>query len=168
VTIITGASRGIGRQLALDCARDGNPVVVNFVRAQGAADEVVRTIVDAGGQALAVKADVSDGEQAGRLVATTVDQFGGLDCVVNNAGVAEKIPLEQLDGLAFDRTLRSNLLSAFLVSQASVPHLKERGGRLIFMSSGAARTGGMISAAYAASKAGLEGLMHCRVGGGAH
>jgi 3-oxoacyl-[acyl-carrier protein] reductase len=160
VTIITGASRGIGRQLALDCARDGNPVVVNFVRAQGAADEVVRTIVDAGGQALAVKADVSDGEQAGRLVATTVDQFGGLDCVVNNAGVAEKIPLEQLDGLAFDRTLRSNLLSAFLVSQASVPHLNERGGRLIFMSSGAARTGGMISAAYAASKAGLEGLMH--------
>jgi 3-oxoacyl-[acyl-carrier protein] reductase len=160
VTIITGASRGIGRQLALDCAREGHPVVVNFVSAQEAADEVVRTIVDAGGQALAVKADVSDGGQAGQLVATAVDRFGRLDCVINNAGVGEKTPLEQLDGTAFERTLRSNLLSAFLVSQASVPHLRERGGRLIFMSSGAARTGGMISAAYAASKAGLEGLMH--------
>ena len=160
VTIITGASRGIGRQLALDCAREGHPVVVNFVSAQEAADEVVRTIVDAGGQALAVKADVSDGGQAGRLVATAVDRFGRLDCVINNAGVGEKTPLEQLDGTAFEWTLRSNLLSAFLVSQASVPHLRERGGRLIFMSSGAARTGGMISAAYAASKAGLEGLMH--------
>jgi 3-oxoacyl-[acyl-carrier protein] reductase len=160
VTIITGASRGIGRQLALDCAREGHPVVVNFVSAQEAADEVVRTIVDAGGQALAVKADVSDGGQAGRLVATAVDRFGRLDCVINNAGVGKKAPLEQLDETAFERTLRSNLFSAFLVSQASVPHLRERGGRLIFMSSGAARTGGMISAAYAASKAGLEGLMH--------
>lgn len=86
--------------------------------------------------------------------------FGKLDCVINNAGVGDRVELSKLDGTAFDATLSANLTSAFLVSQAAIPHLKVRGGRLIFMSSGAARTGGVISAAYAASKAGLEGLMH--------
>jgi 3-oxoacyl-[acyl-carrier protein] reductase len=95
-----------------------------------------------------------------KSVAATLKKFGRLDCVINNAGVGTKMELSQLDGPTFERTLRTNLTSAFLVSQAAIPHLQERGGRLIFMSSGAARTGGVISAAYAASKAGLEGLMH--------
>lgn len=160
VTLITGSSRGIGRQLALDCALAGNPVVVNYVNSKATADQIVQTISDSGGLALAVRADVSDAPQVEALVATAVQKFGKLDCVINNAGVGNRIELSKLDGPAFEATLRTNLTSAFLVSQAAVPHLKARGGRLIFMSSGAARTGGVISAAYAASKAGLEGLMH--------
>ncbi|MDF0519096.1 SDR family oxidoreductase [Bradyrhizobium yuanmingense] len=160
VTIITGSSRGIGRQLALDCALAGNPVIVNYVSSKAAADQIVQTIADAGGRAFAVRADVSDGVQADHLIAAAIEKFGKLDCVINNAGVGNRIGLSQLDGATFNATLATNLTSAFLVSQAAIQHMKERGGRLIFMSSGAARTGGVISAAYAASKAGLEGLMH--------
>jgi 3-oxoacyl-[acyl-carrier protein] reductase len=94
------------------------------------------------------------------LIGRTLEQFGRLDCVINNAGIGSTTPLEKLDAVQFETVIRVNLLSAFLVSQAAVPHMKTQGGRLIFMSSLAARTGGGISAAYAASKAGLEGLMH--------
>lgn len=160
VTIITGSSRGIGRQLALDCALAGNPVIVNYVSSKAAADQIVQTIADAGGRAFAVRADVSDGAQADHLIAAAIEMFGKLDCVINNAGVGNRIELSQLDGTTFNATLTTNLTSAFLVSQAAIQHMKQRGGRLIFISSGAARTGGVISAAYAASKAGMEGLMH--------
>lgn len=160
VTLITGASRGIGRQVAVDCAREGHPVVINFARSHDVAEEVVASIVNAGGQAIAVQGDVSVEADARGLISAAVDQYGRLDCVINNAGVGEKIPLESLTSDAFDQVLKLNLLSAFMVSQAAIPRMMKNGGRLIFMSSGAARTGGIISAAYAASKAGMEGLMH--------
>lgn len=160
VVLVTGASRGIGRALALGAARDGHDVVVNYFRSADPAESLCHEIVHSGGRAVAVQADVSQTDAVGRLIAAAVDAFGHLDCVVNNAGVGEVVPLEALDEATFMRTLRGNLLSAFLVSQAAVPHMKARGGRLVFLSSGAARTGGGISAAYAASKAGIEGLMH--------
>ena len=160
VTVITGSSRGIGKQLAIDCARAGNPVVLNYVSGKAAAELTVETIAGFGGTAIAVPADVRDGRQAERLISAAVDRFGRLDCIINNAGVGARVDLSKLNGEMFDNTLKANLTSAFLVSQAAIPHLKARGGRLIFMSSGAARNGGVISAAYAASKAGIEGLMH--------
>lgn len=89
-----------------------------------------------------------------------VTHFSRLDAVINNAGVGTIADLDHLDAAQFEETLRANLLSAFLVLQAAIRRLKSSGGRLIFMSSGAARTAGKISAAYAASKAGIEGLMH--------
>jgi 3-oxoacyl-[acyl-carrier protein] reductase len=159
VVIITGASRGIGRRLALDCARYGMAVAVNYRSDETATAAVVEEIQAAGWRACAVRADVSDEYQARRLVDACVDQFGRLDCVINNAGAALVRTLDELDGATFQQTLNANLLSAFHVSQAAIPHLRQKGGRLIFMSSGAARIGGRVSAAYAASKAGMEGLM---------
>lgn len=112
------------------------------------------------GRAIAVQADVGVAAEADRLVGTVIEQLGRLDCLVNNAGIGEVIGLENLDEQAFERTLRVNLLGAFFMSQAAWPHMNERGGRLVFLSSIAARTGGGVSAAYAASKGGVEGLMH--------
>lgn len=160
VMLITGASRGIGKQLALASAREGFSVVVNCLSRDDEACRVVSEIENRGGRAVPIKADVSASADADRLVKATLENFGRIDCVINNAGVGTITTLDELDAAQFEKTLKTNLLSAFLVSQAAIPHMKLHGGRLIFMSSNAARTGGMISAAYAASKAGLEGLMH--------
>ncbi len=160
VALITGSSRGIGRELALDCAHYGLSVVVNYVSSEAAAEEIVDQVTEAGGRAIAVQADASVPGDVETLIGRTIEQFGRLDCVINNAGIGNMTTLEKLDAAQFETTVKVNLLSAFLVSQAAIPHMKARGGRLIFMSSLAARTGGGISAAYAASKAGLEGLMH--------
>ena len=160
VMLVTGASRGIGKAIAQAATAERISVVVNFLSSADVAQALVDEITRAGGTAIAVQADVSDPIQVARLVEATLERFGRLDCVVNNAGVGEIIGLDDLDAAKFEKTLKVNLLSAFLVSQAAIPHMRERGGRLIFMSSGAARTGGKISAAYAASKAGVEGLMH--------
>jgi 3-oxoacyl-[acyl-carrier protein] reductase len=158
--LITGSSRGIGRELALSAARYGLKVVVNYLSHPREAHDVAAEIGASGGVAIAVKADVSAEQDVARLIATTIERFGRIDCVINNAGVARVVNLDRLDASEFEHTLKVNLLSAFLVSQAAIPHMKARGGRLIFMSSIAARTGGRVSAAYAASKAGVEGLMH--------
>ena len=160
VMLVTGASRGIGKAIAQAATAEKIGVVVNFLSSADVAQAFVDEITRAGGTAIAVQADVSDPVQVARLVEAALERFGRLDCVVNNAGVGEIIGLDDLDAAKFEKTLRVNLLSAFLVSQAAIPHMRERGGRLIFMSSGAAHTGGKISAAYAASKAGVEGLMH--------
>jgi 3-oxoacyl-[acyl-carrier protein] reductase len=109
---------------------------------------------------IAIQADVSAADEAKRLVGPTVERFGRIDCVVNNAGSGAMNPLDELDEATFARTLQVNLISAFLVSQAAWPHMKMNDGRLVLLSSGAARTGRGLSAAYAASKAGVEGLMH--------
>jgi 3-oxoacyl-[acyl-carrier protein] reductase len=159
VAIITGASRGIGRQLARDCSRYGFAVIVNYRSDAEGAEATVEEIRAAGGEACAIRADVSDERQARGLVDGCIEAFGRLGCVINNAGIGVIRTLDELDGTTFQRTLNANLLSAFYVSQAAIPHLRTKGGRLIFMSSGAARSGGKISAAYAASKAGMEGLM---------
>lgn len=160
VILVTGASRGIGRALAVAAGSAGYDVAVNYRSSGMDAAAAVESIRRAGGRALSVRGDVSEDADVARIVADTIREFGRLDAVVNNAGVGEVIEREDLDQAAFERALRYNLLSAFLVSQAAIPHLQARGGRLVFLSSGAARSGGRISAAYAASKAGVEGLMH--------
>ena len=160
VILITGASRGIGRRLAIEGAREGYAVVINYVANEAAAQDVVREIVIAGGRAAAVRADVGVPGDVDALVAATLERFGRVDVLVNNAGGGPVTPLPDLDANGFEQVMRLNLLSAFLMSQAVIPHMSPYGGRLIFMSSLTARTGGLVSAAYAASKAGLEGLMH--------
>lgn len=159
--LITGASRGIGKQLALDCGSEGYNVAVNCRTGVAEAEEVAATIEASGGRALVVPADVADAASVSQMMRTIADQWGGVDCVVNNAGVGDIIDIDAITEADFSRTLNTNLTSAFLVSQAAIEQMTERGGgRLIFMSSTAARVGGLISAAYAASKAGMEGLMH--------
>jgi len=161
VVLITGASRGIGRQLALDCARNGMSVAVNYVSNAAAAQEVMDQIAALNGRAHLVRADVGIAADVAAMVAAVMERFGRVDCVINNAGVGRIVDLQSIDEAHFEQTLRTNLTSAFLVSQEVLPHMiAQGGGRLIFMSSLAARTGGLVSAAYAASKAGVEGLMH--------
>ena len=161
VVLITGSSRGIGRQLALDCARNGFAVAVNYIGSAAAAQEVVDQISASGSEALPVRADVGNGAEVAAMIDAVMQRFGRIDCVINNAGVGSIVDLQAIDEAHFEQTLRTNLISAFLVSQAAIPHMvAQGGGRLIFMSSLAARTGGLVSAAYAASKAGMEGLMH--------
>lgn len=160
VVLVTGATRGIGKALATAAANEGYDVALNYRAGRDEAEALAAELGLRGGRAIAVAADVGVAADADRLVRTTIERLGRLDCLVNNAGTGERIELGKLDEEAFGRTLRTNLVGAFLVSQAAWPHMTERGGRLVFLSSGAARTGGVISAAYAASKAGLEGLMH--------
>jgi 3-oxoacyl-[acyl-carrier protein] reductase len=159
--LITGASRGIGRQLALDCARHGLAVAINYCTHEESAREVEAEILAMGGQAMIVRADVSVEADVVAMVDAVMARFGRIDALVNNAGVGRIVDLQTIDTAHFERTLRVNLTSAFMVSQAVIPHMiAQGGGRLVFLSSLAARTGGIVSAAYAASKAGEEGLMH--------
>jgi 3-oxoacyl-[acyl-carrier protein] reductase len=158
--LITGAARGIGRALAISAAREGHHVAINCRSVLPEAEALAAELSRGPGRAVAIKADVSVADDVARLVETAIARLGKLDCVVNNAGIGRPIPLDALDEREFSRTLQANLTSAFLVSQAAWPRMVERGGRLVFLSSGAARTGGKLSAAYAASKGGLESLMH--------
>jgi 3-oxoacyl-[acyl-carrier protein] reductase len=160
--LVTGAMGGIGRALVDAASREGNQVVLNYRGAASANDarRLASELSKRGGIVEALQADVSVAAEVERLVLGAIARFGQIDAVINNAGVGKSIPLAALDESTFNHTLHANLTSAFLVSQAAWPHMRERGGRLIFLSSGAARTGGGLSAAYAASKAGIEGLMH--------
>lgn len=156
VILITGAGRGIGAALAVAAAAEGHYVAANYRSESAEVDQLVSRLKDG----IGIRADVGIAEDAQRLIEETLAHFGRIDCVINNAGIGEVCPLDRLDLAHFQKTLHANLTSAFLVSQAAWPHMTRAGGRLIFMSSAAARTGGGLSAAYAASKGGVESLMH--------
>jgi 3-oxoacyl-[acyl-carrier protein] reductase len=161
VALVTGASRGIGRDIALALAAAGASVVVNYRVSAIKADEVAREIRGAGGTALPLQADVSDPAAASALVRQAEGQFGAVDIVVNNAGMIEKKPLEDLSPADWERTIRVNLTSAFYVTQAALPGMRaRRWGRIIMLSSVAAQNGGVVGPHYAASKAGVFGLAH--------
>ena len=131
VVLITGASSGVGAALATQLGLMGARVVVNYSRSAEAAEAVVEQITGAGGQALAVQADVSEEADCKRLVATTVEHFGQLDVLVNNAGTTTFVPHDQLDALTEDiwlRTLRVNLIGAFIMSREAAPHIEAAGG----------------------------------------
>jgi 3-oxoacyl-[acyl-carrier protein] reductase len=141
-------------------SRDGHHVVINYRATADQAQALAKELGRGTAQAVALQADVCIAKDVDRLIGGTIGHFGRLDCVVNNAGIGGRIALDALDEAAFSRTIHANLTSAFLVSQAAWTHMTKRGGRLVFLSSGAARTGGGLSAAYAASKGGIESLMH--------
>ncbi len=159
VAIITGGSRGIGRAITQELAQRGACVVVNYQRSAEAAEEVVSAITHAGGQALAVQADVGDYEQAARLVQTTLDAYGQVDILVNNAGTTRDQLLITMRETDWDDVLRTNLKSLFNCCKAVArPMVKRRYGRIINISSvsGIAGQGGQTN--YAASKAGVIGF----------
>ena len=162
VVLITGASSGVGAALAGKLAGMGARVVVNYSRSAEAAQAVVSHITSAGGQALAVQADVSEEADCKQLVAATIEQFGQLDALVNNAGTTTFVPHDQLDDLTEDiwlRTLKVNLVGAFMMSRAVAPHIEAAGGGEIVMTSSIASvTANGSSIAYCASKAGLNSL----------
>jgi 3-oxoacyl-[acyl-carrier protein] reductase len=159
VALVTGASRGIGRAIALGLAEHGAKVAVNYLSRAGDADAVTSTIRANGGAAIAVKADVSARAEVDAMIAGVTAQLGPVEILVNNAGIAVRRGIDDLTEADFDRAIAVNLKSAFLCTQAVVPGMRERGwGRIVNISSGAARGAGVIGAHYNASKAGMEGL----------
>jgi 3-oxoacyl-[acyl-carrier protein] reductase len=161
VALVTGGSRGIGRAISLALAEAGADVAVNYHRQEAAAEEVCAAIRKTGRRALKVAADVTVEEDVRRLVASVEETLGPIAILVNNAGIAEAVRLEELTAAIWEKTIAANLTSVFRVTQAVVPGMRrQRWGRIISISSTAAQTGGIIGPHYAASKAGIHGLTH--------
>jgi len=161
VALVTGASRGIGRSIAIALAAAGADVAVNYHKEQSAANEVCGEIRRLGRRAVPVQADVSFSPEVDRLISTVERDLGPVDILVNNAGVTQVKPFDQLTEGDWDEILRVNLKSAFLVTNRVLPGMRSRRwGRILNLSSIAAQTGGVIGPHYAASKAGLIGLTH--------
>jgi len=161
VALVTGASRGIGRAVALALGQSGARVVVNYRGQQQAAEEVVATIVAAYGPdaAIAVQADVAQPADAERLLKATLDRYGRLDILVNNAGITRDNLLLRMKDDEWDAVLSTNLRSVYLLTKAALrPMMKARGGRIISITSVVGLTGNPGQANYAAAKAGLIGF----------
>ena len=159
VALVTGGSRGIGRAIAISLAEAGAAVAVNYLQKADEADKVVEHIVTSGGLATAIGADVSQSAEVAGLIGAVESGLGPIDILVNNAGIALMRSVDDLSEEDFDRTIAVNLKSVFLCTQAVVPGMRARKwGRIVNISSGAARGAGGVGPHYNASKAGLEGL----------
>ncbi len=159
IALITGSSRGIGKATALRLAADCFDVVVNYVRSNKQAAQVVDAIEASGRKAISVKADVSRWREARRLIETAVRSFGRIDVLVNNAGIYERTVLDKLTPEEWDRRVATNLSSVFYCTKAAMPYLKRAGwGRIINISSQIAIKGTDHGSEYAASKAGILGF----------
>lgn len=158
VALVTGASRGIGAAIATRLAADGFKVVVNYAGSTEKAEAIVADIIASGGEAIAIQADVANADQVKALVKQTVDTFGQLDCVVNNAGITRDGLLMRMKEADFDAVVDTNLKGAFLVTQAASRPLMKAGGRIINIASVVGITGNPGQANYVAAKAGLIGL----------
>ena len=159
VALVTGGSRGIGAAVAVALADAGAAVAVNYRERADDANKVVAAITAKGGRAMAVAADVSQSASVTKMVEQIAKDIGRIDILVNNAGIAIVRGLDELTEDDFDRTITVNLKSAFLCTQAVVPAMRARKwGRIVNITSGAARGAGAIGPHYNASKAGMEGL----------
>jgi len=159
VAVVTGASRGIGRAIALKLADDGAKVVVNYSGSQAKAEEVVARIQENGGEAIAVQASVSQSEEVTALIDTAVKTFGSLDILVNNAGITRDNLLMRMKEDEWDDVLNTNLKGVFLCTKAVTRQMmKQRAGRIINISSIVGVAGNAGQANYVAAKAGVIGL----------
>ncbi len=159
VAVVTGASRGIGRAIALDLARAGWSIAFNYYDQEGAARDVAREIESAGGRCLAARADVSDEASVQGFFRSVLDRFGTVEAVVNNAGLTRDRYLVNMTAAEWNEVVGVNLTGAFHCSRAAIlGMMKERRGRIVNVSSVSALTGGAGQANYAAAKAGLVGL----------
>ena len=159
IAIVTGASRGIGRTIALRLAADGFGVVVNFAGNATKADEVVNEITSAGGRALAIQANVANPDDVKQLFEKTIKAFGQIDVVVNNAGIMPLSPIAKGDVETFDKVIAINLRGTFIVLSQAAQHVAE-GGRIVAFSSSVLAKNFPSYGPYIASKAGVEGLVH--------
>ena len=159
VARVTGASRGIGAAIAGAFGREGAMVAVNYHRSEARAAEVVATIQAAGSQAIAVRADVSDGAAVRAMVERTVAAFGPVDVLVNNAGILNALPLDQMSEDVWDEMMATNLRSVFLCARAVLPAMLARGrGKIINVTSQVGQKGMPNHVHYAAAKAGVIGF----------
>ena len=156
VALITGSSRGLGRQIAVELASRGASIVINYAKSASAADEVVEEVEKLGQKAIAIKADVSKPAEIVQLFEKAIDHFGRLDVVVSNSGLEHFGKIEDVTADEFDRVFAVNTRGQFLVAQQAYKHLQV-GGRLILTSSISAQAKGVRDhAVYAGSKAAVE------------
>jgi 3-oxoacyl-[acyl-carrier protein] reductase len=159
VALVTGASRGIGKAIAIALAEAGADIAVNYRVQAEAAESVCQSIRAAGRKSIAIKADVSLSADVERLVQSAETELGPVGILVNNAGIGRMIPPDQVTEEIWNEFLRVNLTSVFLVTQRVLPTMRAaRWGRIINLSSVAAQYGGIIGPHYAATKAGILGL----------
>ena len=157
VAIVTGGSRGIGRETALRLAADGQAVAIAYAGNTAEADSAVKEIQAAGGAAIAVQADVADETAVAALFDATEQQFGGVDVVVNAAGIMVLAPLAEFDLDDLDRMHRTNIRGAFVINQQAARRVRS-GGAIINFSTSVTRLSLPTYAAYAASKAAVEAI----------
>ena len=157
VALVTGASRGIGAAIAQRLARDGFTVIVNYTESAAPAEALVRTIQQAGGQALAAKADVSSPTDVRRLFDAAETAFGGVDVLVNNAGIMSLANIADADDASFDRQIAVNLKGTFNTLREAATRLRS-GGRIVNFSSSVVALLQPGYAVYAATKAGVEAM----------
>ena len=157
VAVVTGASKGIGAAIAKAFGAAGASVVVNDSSGKAGADKVVASITEQGGQAVAVKADVSKAADVSALIDDTLKAFGRLDVLVNNSGVFEFAPIEAITEESFHRQFNTNVLGILLVTQAAAKHLPE-GGSVINVGSAASRTTPPNTAVYTATKGAVDAI----------
>ncbi|HUX46897.1 MAG TPA: 3-oxoacyl-[acyl-carrier-protein] reductase [Desulfosporosinus sp.] len=159
VAIVTGSGRGIGRAIALELAVAGAKVVVNYAGRADKAEETVKLIREAGGECIAIQADVSQTTDVERLIKATIDYFGKIDILVNNAGITRDSLLLRMKEADWDAVLATNLKGVFLCTKAvSKGMLKQRSGVIVNISSVVGLSGNAGQANYAAAKAGIIGF----------
>lgn len=156
VAVVTGASKGIGAQIARQLAADGAAVVVNYASSRAGADKVVADIAKAGGKAVAVQADVAKAEDIKRLFAETKKAFDRVDILVNNAGIYQFAPLEEITPELFHKMFDLNVLGLLLTTQEAVKHMGAEGGSIVNIGSVAGKVGFPGSAVYGATKAAVD------------
>ncbi len=161
IALVTGASRGIGRAIAVALGHRGADVAVNYRKNEGDAREVCARIRDKEVRALPVQGDVAQSADVARMMTEIRRELGPVTILVNNAGIGSVRTIEEMSRQDWDETLAVNLTASFLVTQAVLPDMRAAGwGRIIGISSTAAQVGGVVGPHYAASKAGIIGLMH--------
>jgi 3-oxoacyl-[acyl-carrier protein] reductase len=159
IALVTGASRGIGAAIALGLAAAGAAVAVNYRERASDAESIAAAIRKDGGRAMTAGADVSKADDVKAMVERVAAELGPIDVLINNAGIGIVRTLDDLTEADFDLTIAVNLKSAFLCTQAVLPGMRaRRWGRIVNISSGAARGPGAVGLHYNASKAGMEGL----------
>jgi 3-oxoacyl-[acyl-carrier protein] reductase len=159
VAIVTGASRGIGREIALQFAKEGADVVVNFAGSEAKANEVVQEIMEIGRQAIAYQCNVGNAEEVQNMVKETIGHFGKVDILVNNAGITRDNLLMRMKEDEWDDVINTNLKGVFLCTKAVTRQMmKQRSGKIINVASIVAISGNAGQANYVAAKSGVIGL----------
>ncbi|MYL33109.1 3-oxoacyl-[acyl-carrier-protein] reductase [Pontibacillus yanchengensis] len=159
VALVTGASRGIGRAIALELARQGAKVAVNYAGSEQKAQDVVDEIQQVGSEAIKIQANVSSEEEVKSMIKQVVEQFGSIDILVNNAGITRDNLLMRMKEEEFDQVIDTNLKGVFLTTKAAArPMMKQKGGKIINIASVVGVSGNAGQANYVAAKSGVIGL----------
>jgi acetoacetyl-CoA reductase len=159
VVVVTGSSKGIGATIAKELAKQGASVVVNYNSSAAGAEKVVGEIEELGGTAIAVKANVSNNEEAKNLIEQTIAQFGKVDILVNNAGITRDKTFKKMDEQSWNEVINTNLNSVYYATSAVInPMLEQKFGRIINISSVVGQAGAFGQTNYAATKSGIIGF----------